>query len=206
MVLFFVLVAAGAAVGGVWALSRILAQPEVRTPPVSPADGFRAQQKIFQAARRPSSSGPSSVALSEAEATAFLGRHLADAAALPLSDVGVRFRRGVVEITAGIPSRYLLGEGPFPAIRDVLPGGWLERRLRLRLDAEMRVEPGAAPGQRRYLRSDVTGFWLGRQRIPVVLLRQLLPATAVGVLRIPVPERIEAVTIEPGRLVIRTAS
>src|SRR5438093_1203073 len=70
--------------------------------------------------------------------------------------------------------------------------------------------PATAPGdgvrEQRYLRLDVRGFAIGRQGLPAVLLRILLDPRTLGVLRWPLPDSIEAITVEPGRVVIRLAS
>ena len=87
-----------------------------------------------------------------------------------------------------------------------LPASWLQRRIWLDASGRARVEPGATRRERRYLRLDVTEFAVGRQRLPAMLLRFLLNPAALRVLRWPLPEGIEAVTVEAGRVVIRTAS
>ena len=75
-----------------------------------------------------------------------------------------------------------------------------------RAGAHARVEPGVTRRERRYLRLDVREFAVGRQGLPAVLLRILLDPRTLGVLRWPLPDSIEAITIEPGRVVIRLAS
>jgi hypothetical protein len=68
--------------------------------------------------------------------------------------------------------------------------------------AHVRVSPGA----RRQLSLDVEDFAVGRQRLPAGMLRVLLDPAAVGLLRWPLPEHVERVSIEPGRVVIHGAS
>ena len=61
-------------------------------------------------------------------------------------------------------------------------------------------------GPRRQLRLDVESFAVGRQRLPARALRLLLDPAALGLLQWPLPEHVERVSIEPGRVVIRGAS
>jgi hypothetical protein len=68
------------------------------------------------------------------------------------------------------------------------------------------LEPGVTRAQQRYLRLDVVEFAVGRQRLPAAMLRLLLNPSALRVLRWPMPEGTDAVTIETGRVVVRLAS
>lgn len=194
----------------IWVGFRMLQDPGGPLAATSASDGFRAQQKLYEVVRRGSRSGRSTrgepIAITDREATAFLSNHLAEAADLPLSGVVARMpARGQAEIMGRLPLRQLLSEEPFATVRDALPAGWLDRLVWLRLRGDFMVEAATPPGTRRALRFDVERFWIGRQRLPAVLLRLLLHPSALGVLRWPLPEGIEGVVVEPGRLVIRTA-
>jgi hypothetical protein len=194
----------------IWVGFRMLQDPGVRVPPASASDAFRAQQKLYELGRRSSRGGRSarteSTVLTETEITAFLSNHLAEAADLPLSGVVARLHGGGnAEILGRLPFRQLLSEEPLATVRDSLPGTWLDRLVWLRLRGDFMVEPAAQTAGRRALRFDVERFWIGNQRLPAVLLRILLHPSALRVLRWPVPEGVEAVIVEPGRLVIRTA-
>src|SRR5436190_1506404 len=134
--LAIVALAVGGAVG---AGVRMLTKPAAASlPTTTEADGARAQQKIFEVARRRLAQP---VALSEAEVNALLSRHLVEARGVRLNTLGVR----------------LLGDD----------------------------------------RLELTG------QMP---LRLLLDPAALGLLQWPLPEHVERVTIEPGRVVIRGAS
>ena len=63
----------GAAAWGSYQMTRT---PEIVGAPSAPADGIRAQQKIFELIRRTGSGKPHTVVLSEREVNAFLNRHL----------------------------------------------------------------------------------------------------------------------------------
>lgn len=196
-------------VGPIWLGFRMLQDPGVSVPRASASDGLRAQQKLYEVGRRASRSGrgtrPEPIALSEGEISAFLANHLAGAAELPLSGVVARMAgRGEAEIMTRLPLRHLLSEEPFATARDVLPVAWLDRPVWLRLRGDFMVEAAGAPPARRALRFDVDRFWIGRQRLPAILLRLLLHPTAVRVLRWPLPDGVESVVVEPGRLIIRT--
>src|SRR3989441_7975086 len=101
---------------------------------------------------------------------------------------------------------YLVTEPPLSGLGHVLPAVLLERPVWLRIRAHARVEPSVTRRERRYLRLDVREFAIGRQGLPAVLLRILLDPRTLGVLRWPLPDSIEAITVEPGRVVIRLAS
>ena len=188
--------------GAVGAGIRGLAKPEAAAlPATTAADGARAQQKIFDLGRRARLAQP--VVLTEAEVNALLSRHLVEARGVRLNTLGVRLVGGDrVELTGQAPLRQLLEEAGMQAIGRLLPARWLEHPLWLRVGARVRV----SEGPRRQLRLDVEDFAVGRQRLPGGTLRLLLDPAAVGLLRWPLPEHVERVTIEPGRVVIQGAS
>jgi len=145
--------------------------------------------------------------LTQGELNAFLARHLVEAAELPFADLALRLTDGgVVEFRGRLPLAHLVTEPPLSGLGPLLPAALLERPVWLRIRAHARVEPSLTRRVRRYLRLDVREFAVGRQRLPAVLLRILLDPQTLGVLRWPLPESIEAITIEPGRVVIRLAS
>jgi hypothetical protein len=64
----------------------------------------------------------------------------------------------------------------------------------------------AARKQRRYLRLDIERFALGRQQIPGVLTRLVVSSAILNQLRWRLPDTVEAITVEPRVIVVRTAS
>jgi len=188
--------------GAVGAGLRMVSKPEAATlPATTAADGVRAQQKIFDLARRSRLSQP--VILTEAEVNALLARHLVEARGVRLNTLGVRLVGGDrVELTGQTPLHQLLDEAGISAIGRILPARWLERPLWVEVGARARVNGGP----RRQLRLDVEDFAVGRQRLPVSALRLLLDPAAIGLLRWPLPEHVGSVSVEPGRVVIRSAS
>jgi len=197
-----------ALVGGVlWGAFQVTRTPDFVGPSSAPADGIRAQQKIFEIIRRSGSGRPHTVALSEREVNAFLERHLGETGDMPLRNLAVRLPSdGHAEIAGQLPLRQLLGVPPFSALAGVLPTAWLDRPVWLALRARVSLEGGSGRRDRRLVRLDVERFWLGRLRLPEVMLRVLLDPSALRLLRSPVPEAIEGLRIEPGRLVIQSAS
>ena len=193
-----------------WGAVQTLRAPEFPSAETSPVEGVRAQQKIFEIARRGARRGDKAgepIVLSEGELNAFLSRHLPESAELPLTEMALRLGDdGVAEFRARLPLRHLMGESPLAAFGGILPAGWLDHRVWLRVGVRPRLEPEPARRERRYLRLEVTEFAVGRQRLPAVLLRVLLDPAALGVLRWRMPDGIDAVTVEPGRVVVRTAS
>jgi hypothetical protein len=196
-----------------WIGVQALREPEFQLPGTAPGDGVRAQRKIYQISqvarhgpgRGVSGGGP--IVLTQGELNAFLSRHLVEAAELPFADLALRLTGdGTVEFRGRLPLAHLVTEPPLSGMGHVLPAVLLERPVWLMIRAHARVEPGVTRRERRYLRLDVREFAVGRQGLPAVLLRILLDPRTLGVLRWPLPDSIEAITIEPGRVVIRLAS
>jgi hypothetical protein len=205
--LFGVCLAGGTLVGlVVWANG--LFEPVTTTAPsVSPAEGLQAQQKIYELTRRPGrrASRPpgGSVVLTEGEINAFLSRHLGEVADLPLAGISVRLPQDdLVDLTGHLPLRLLVGELWGTAVPRSLALGWLERPVWIRIQGQARLETGSVG--RRYVRIDVDRFWLGRRRIPALLVRQLFSPVALRLLRWPAPDGIESLRVQPGRVVILT--
>lgn len=202
MVFLMIVVAASAFV----ALARALDEPDTVLPVPTEADGFRAQQKLYGLARV-SRGASKEVVLTEAELNAFFARHLADAAELPLTGMAVRLvGQDVIEFVGRIPARHLLSELRLASLSSLLPARWTDRPAWLSLRARVGLEQGASREQRRYLRLDIERFALGRQRLPSALVRLLFSPATLGILRWRLPDTVESLRVEPGRLVIRTAS
>jgi len=196
--------ACGLAAGSAWIGPRLFQEPEIAAAAGTAEDGLRCQQKIFEIVRggRPDKGGRlRPVALSEPELNAFLSRHLVEAGKIPLGSTTVRLvGDGIVELKGQLPLRRAL------AIPDLLPIRWLEQPVWVHLAARASLEVGAARNQRRYLRLDIERFALGKQQIPGVLTRLLVSSAILSQLRWRLPDTVEAITVEPRMVVIRTAS
>jgi hypothetical protein len=59
---------------------------------------------------------------------------------------------------------------------------------------------------RRALRLSARRVAVGRQRVPVVVLRLMLDPSSLKLMRIVLPPNVETVRIEPGRVVIQGTS
>jgi hypothetical protein len=207
LVIGVVVAVLGMAAGSLWIGSRLVREPEVAAAAGFPEDGVRAQQKIFDLVRgepRGSKARPHHVILTEAELNRFLSKNLVEVAQMPLAVRAVRLAGdGVVEFKGLLSLRDLLSGSPFAALA---PASWLERPVWLHVSARASLEVGATRSQRRYLRFDILRFAIGRQPLPTVLLR-LLPSPGLqGLLRWRIPESVDAITIDPGTVAIRTSS
>jgi hypothetical protein len=182
--------------------ARMLAQPATPAILTTPADGSRAQQKLFDLARR--RRGPAeTVVITEAEVNALLNRHLVEARGVQLGAPSARLLGGDrIELTGYRPLGRILEEVSLSALGSLLPANWQERPVWLRIGAHIRIEDRPP----RHLQLNVDALVVGRQRVPALALRLILDPGGVGLLRWPLSSHIESVTIEPGRAVIRTAS
>jgi hypothetical protein len=173
----------------------------------NPADGLKAQQKIFDVLRRSGGGRPHTATLSERELNAFLSRHLVETADLPFRRFAVRLPSdGRADIAGQLASRHLLGVWPLSALNGVLPAAWLDRGLWIVTRTRVTLEGGGGARDRRHLRLDVEQCWLGRLPLPEFMLRVLLEPGTLRFLRAPMPEAIDGIRVEPGRLVIQSAS
>jgi len=190
-----------------WVGSRLVKEPEVAAVVGSPEDGSRSQQKIFDLARGGAGrarSAPQAVVLSEAELNSFLSRNLVEVAKMPITVRAVRLAGdGVVEFKGLVALRDVLSASPLASLT---PRAWLERQVWLHLTARANLEVGTTRSQRRYLRFDLQRVAIGRQALPG-FFRWLLPSPGIqGLLRWRMPDSVESITIESGKVVIKTSS
>ncbi|HEY3065197.1 MAG TPA: hypothetical protein VGL09_05360 [Methylomirabilota bacterium] len=202
------LVAATGLGGGAWVASRLLQRPADVPLAGSPADGQRAQQKIYEMGRasRSAPHGAEAIVITEAELNAFLSRHVIDAVDVPLTDLAVRMVGGDgVQIYGRTTLRGVLADPPLSNAIAALPARWQRQNIWLRFDGTVRVE-AATNGKGRMLRIDLDRLWVGRQPLPAVCARLAFDPAVLALLRWRVPARLETVSIEPGRAIIRPAS
>lgn len=201
------LVLVGLLVGGlVWLGSGIFERPAIHHEVGTATDGRRAQQKIFElTARGGQRDRRVAVTLLEPELNALLSRHLSGQE-LPLEEMSIRLvGDGVVEVTGRLPLRALAGDWLGAAI-GVLPERWSGAPVWLRLRGPVQLEMGSGRSDRRRLRLDVGYLSLGRRRLPTAVLGLLPEGPIARATRWAVPETVESVTVEPGRLTVTTRS
>lgn len=189
--------------GLVWFGAGIFDRPATQHEVGGPADGRRAQQKLFGLAASGSHrrGEPRSITVSERELNALLARHLSSEQ-LPLADAGVRLvGDGVVEIKGRLPLLDVFGDS-FSAVIRFLPDRWVEKPVWLWLRGHARLETGASRGDRRRLRLDVESLRVGSRRLPAAVLSVLPDGPMRRATRWPVPDSVDSVTVEPGRLTI----
>jgi hypothetical protein len=206
-ILLLIIVATGLG-GGAWVASRLFQRPPDVPVPGSAADGQRAQQKIYDIgrARRSAAHGPETVVITEGELNAFLSRHVIDAVDVPLADLAVRMvGDDDVQIYGRTTLRGVLADAPLSNVIAALPARWQRQNIWLRFDGKVRVE-SPTNGNRRLLRIDLERLWVGRQPLPAICARLAFDPTVLGLLRWRLPARLEAVSIEPGRAIIRPPS
>jgi hypothetical protein len=186
-----------------WAVLKMLEAPAVLPVIATAADGAAAQQKLYIALRRGTAAEP--VTLTEREVNALAVRNLETGADLSVLSLRL-IDRDTVELLGRIPVGRLMAE--VSAAPGTLPASWRGRLVWLRIRGtptlEGTVQAGAA--SRRYVTLGVDAAWIGRVRVPVVLLRLLVDPGTFGALRWRAPVALREIRVEPGRIIIRVAS
>lgn len=186
-----------------WLAFRLTQDPVIEIPVTTQVDNARARGKMLEIFRRRARPprGTDTVVFSERELNALIARQLAGD--IPLSTPVARLPdRGVLELAGRLPVRQLLAEPPLSAIADLLPEPWLDRPVWVTVRARVTVEQGGRP----HARLQVHEFEVGRQRLPILLLRLMLDPASLALLRLPLPDGVDEIRIEPGQVVIRTVS
>ena len=198
-VLGLMAVTAVVAVGG-WAMTRTLQAPAVEAVRFTRDDGVRAQQKIVDLALHRARSGP--VLFSEAELNAFVTRHL-DPADLPIREPVIRLRdEDSLEIIGTVALGRLVGESPLATLAEILPARWLARPVWLTVAAGATVSTEG----RHVLRLEPRRFLIGRQPVPAFVLRLVLDASSLRLMRIALPAEVQTVRIRRGQVIIQQAT
>jgi len=193
-------------VGGVLLLSLSLAEaPKVSLIPFSKADGYSAQQKLFEVVLRQSgrSSRTDPIVLTEREANAFLSHHLAEAAGVPLSPLVVRFESGLLFAQGQTPVRNLFQGPPFAQLLPYASDKRLDQPVWVTVRARISVEDSGGSANR-YGTVTVTDLELGRQRVSSFLLYVMMGPSGAGLFRWRVPAVVENIQIEEGKAIIQT--
>lgn len=207
LLLVILLVLLVAVLGVVFLSGNILDAPEVTvaaTPKFSRADGYSAQQKLFDLVRRSGESGRRGpVILTEQEVNAFLANHLAEAD-LPFNPMSVKFVGGQIEIYGKTPLRNMIQGQPLVQLARYLPADRLDQPVWVFVKGRFRIDAPAMGSGRLTGRLEISEFALGKQPLGSWLLSLMLGGTANRLLRWPVPAVVEDITIDDGHLIIRT--
>jgi hypothetical protein len=192
-------------VGGAVFLSlSLFGTPDVRSVAFSKADGYAAQQKLYEVVLRQAgrSGRKDSIILLEREANAFLSRHLAESAGIPLSPLIIRFEKGYVFAQGQTPLRNLFQGPPFAQLIPYVPDARLNQPAWVTIRATISVESGS--GNTRYGNVNVTEFELGRQHVGSFLLYVMMGPSGAGLFHWQVPSIVDSIQIEDGQAIIRT--
>jgi hypothetical protein len=203
VVAFWSLLGVGAVGAGGWVVLRLGQSPDIQIPATTQADNARAQRKVADLLRRRGQASPDgkAVVFNEQELNALIARGVAQE--IPLATPVARLPEGGrLQFAGRLPLRHLLEERPFSRLTTVLPQPWLDRPVWLQVYARVSLEHAPRP----YARLSIDEFHVGRQRLPVLLLRLLLDPGSLTLLRLPLPDNVEDIRIEPGHVIIRTAS
>ena len=198
-----------AAAGAIFFSANIFDEPEVRIQPFTTADGYRAQQKLYEIVLRDSerSCRTDPVVFTERELNAFLSRHLIDAAGLSFSPISVvLLPDNSLEFRGRTALRNLMRGIPFAQLAPYLPHGRADQTVWVRVRGQIKLERGTVRRDRQFGRFEVTEFALGTQPIGPWVLTFMLGQAGQRVFRFPVPTVVQNVGVDDGRLVIQTGA
>ena len=200
LILAVVLVGGGAALYFAGSLFEMPPMPRVE---YTPAEGHRAQEKLFElVSRDPKRASSEPVVLTERELNAFLARHLAESEGIPFSPLVVRLLPGTIEVQGRTTLINLFRGFPFSLLAKSLPASTLERPVWVMVSGTIQVQGRKSRIEREYGHLQVNGFSLGNQDVGPWILALMLGGT--DLLRWRLPAAVDTITIEQGRMVITT--
>jgi len=200
IVLILVIVVVG--LGVIFLSTNIFTAPELRPVAFTKNDGYSAQQKLFEVGLRQSgrSNRKDPITITEAEANAFLSRHL-EKSGLLLSPIAVRFTKGEILVQGQTTFRNLLKGPPFAQIAPYLPTAKLNEPVWVTLQGRIKVD---GTGASRHGTVEIREFALGKQQLSAILLTMLMGPSGGGLLEWPMPAVVEDVLVGEGQLTITT--
>jgi len=203
IVLLLLLVMAGGAL--LFLSTNIFTAPDVQSVSFSRADGYSAQQKLYEiilrGARRSTRTDP--IVLTEREVNAFLAHHLDESAGLPLSPLIVKLEDGQFFVQGQTPLKNLLRAPLFSYLTPYLSDPRLDRQVWVSIRGRVDIEGADGKGTR-HGTVTVTEFALGRQPLSSFLLYAAAGPSGSGLFRWPVPSVVDSVEIHPKQAIIRT--
>ena len=194
-------------VGGAAALlfgGAIFEAPAVPTATYSPADGYRAQEKLFEIVLRDSgrSARRDLIVITDQELNAFLATYLEQKEGLPLSPLVVRLFPNTVEVRGQTAFKNLFKGFPFYFLPDYLPATTMDRPVWVTVRGAIGLDREKSRATRKYGQLEVKEFSLGNQDMGPWLLPLLLGQER---LRWEVPVIVEGIKIQDGRILISSA-
>lgn len=209
LVILVIVIFGVAAAGAVFFSANIFDEPEVHVQPFTTADGYRAQQKLYEIVLRDGqrSSRTDPIVFSERELNSFLSRHLMDSANLTFSPISVALLSdNTIEFRGRTALRNLMQGIPFAQIAPFLPNGRADQPVWIRVRGTLRLERSAVRREREFGGFEVSEFALGTQPIGAWVLTAMLGQAGQRVFRFQIPSVVRDVTVEEGRLIVRTAA
>jgi hypothetical protein len=190
--------------GGLFLSANIFGTPDMRPVAFSKSDGYAAQQKLYEVFLRQSgrSGRKDPISLNEREINAFLSRHLAESAHVPLSPMSVRLETGRMVIQGQTPLRNLFQGPPFAQILSYIRDKRLDQSVWVTVRGRIEVDTSLAGA--RHGAVSISEFELGRQPLSPFLLNVMLGPSGAGLLRWPIPAVVDSIQIESGQAIIRT--
>jgi hypothetical protein len=184
--------------------SNIFGTPEVPSASFSRADGYSAQQKLYEIVQRQigHSNRKDPISLTESEANAFLSRHLSQGD-IPLSPIVVRFKTDQFVVQGQTALRNLIQNPPFTYLLPYFPDKYLDHPVWVSIQGRITIE-GRRQATERSADITLTELVLGRQPISPFFLYAMMGPSGAGLFRFRVPGVVESVDIQGGRAVIRT--
>lgn len=190
--------------GAMWAWSGLYGAPPLLS--TSPrADPVATERKLAEIGLRSSGRSARSepLVLSEAEVTAVVSRHLADAG-LRLAAVAVNLRPDRISVQGRLPLGALIQDSPVAWVGSALPRKTLDSLVWLTLIGHLELEAPSAPGRPRYVEANLLSARLGRIRAPRWLLGLMLGSRGASLLRWQVPGVVDRLEAGEGRVTVRT--
>jgi hypothetical protein len=187
-------------VGGVLFSASIFATPEgAGSSEYTVQDGRAAQQKLAEILLRERglsrTKGP--VIITQRELNGFLAHHLEESDRIPMSPLSVRLTPGLAEVQGRTTLGRLFGGLPFSLLADYLPRSYVEQPIWVTLRG--RVKHDRSKGA-----LEVLEFSLGNQPIAPWLLSWMLGRKGQRLFHWQVPNAVERIVIEEGRIVVTT--
>ena len=193
------------AAGVLWTWNGLYGVPPLLPPTPARADLAGAERKLAEIGSRSTGRSARSepLILSEAEVTALVSGHLADAG-LRLAPVAVSLRPDRVSVQGRLPLGVLIQGSPVAWVESALPRKTLASPIWLTMSGHLELAGASGPRQPRYAEATLLSARLGRIPAPSWLLGLMLGSRGASLLRWQVPAVVDRLEIGEGRITIRT--